>query len=56
VKTAYALRRLFRIPSIFLTSHADIETRRRAMTADPIAFFSKPACEDELARAFRCIA
>jgi CheY-like chemotaxis protein len=41
------------IPSIFLTSYGDYETRQWARDADPLAFLPKPVCELQLARALR---
>jgi CheY-like chemotaxis protein len=41
------------VPSIFLTSYADYETRQWAESADPVAFLSKPVSERQILRVLR---
>jgi FixJ family two-component response regulator len=38
----------WRIPIIFITSHADDDARRRALAAGAVGFFYKPCHEEEL--------
>lgn len=47
VQVATELRRLYDMPSVFLTAHADAETRERAAAARPVGYLSKPVPRPE---------
>lgn len=51
VEAAAEIRSRLAIPSIFLTAHADLDTRRRADAVLPIAFLAKPFTAGDIRRA-----
>jgi CheY-like chemotaxis protein len=53
VAAARAMLEELGIPSIFMTSYGDYETREWAETADPLAFLPKPVSESQLLRTLR---
>ncbi len=48
IETAAEIRKLFGIPVVFLTSHADSETLRRANKTEPFGYVVKPFNEADL--------
>ena len=42
VETAERLRKLVKVPVVFLTAHSDVETLRRAKETDPFGYLLKP--------------
>jgi CheY-like chemotaxis protein len=51
VDAARKIRERFAIPAIFMTAHADPETRRRALDVAPVDYLVKPVSQDRLASA-----
>lgn len=48
IETAKRIRKDFRIPVIFVTSHSDGETLQRAKEIQPDGFIRKPFSDDDL--------
>jgi CheY-like chemotaxis protein len=53
IEAASVIRKLFGLPTIFLSAFNSDLSRARAELTDPAGFMSKPFSEDELASALR---
>lgn len=49
IAAAVEIRRLFDIPSLFVSAHGELATRQRAEAADPAGFIEKPFAPETLA-------